>query len=802
VNMATVSSANTFPVLPLRMNALFPYQLMPVAANRPLSVAAIEAAVASEDKTLLVVLQREQSEDQPTFANLYDVGTLAVIKRMQRGRDGVQLIVQGGSRARIARQASSDPFLQAEVVPLAEPSDGGTEVEALFGETVKLSHRAFELLQPELQQALPDLTQAMEKPIHYLYLLGSIFGMGPEKEQALLEADTQAAALRIMHEFLSHQVQVLELRHQIANQAHTQMSQQQREYILRQQLEAIQKELGETSPSEAESAELRKRLDEADLPEDVRKEVEKEVSRLERMSPAAADYQVSRTYIDLVLELPWKKATEDVLDLRHARQVLDEDHFDLNDIKDRIIEHLAVMKLNPGAKAPILCFVGPPGVGKTSLGQSIARAMGRKFERMSLGGLHDEAELRGHRRTYVGAMPGRIIQAIRRAGVRNPMLMLDEIDKLGRDFRGDPASALMEILDPAQNSDFRDNYLDLPFDLSNVFFVTTANALDPIPQPLLDRMEVLRLTGYSEEDKLQIARRYLIPRQLSQAGLSGEQLQFTDEAINTVISRYTREAGVRNLERMIGRICRKVARRVAESPEASSDNFGSNGAPEKRPITISPGELTELLGPERYFREQSRRDLRPGVATGLAWTEAGGEVLYIETVLLQQGRGFTITGQLGEVMKESAHAARSYIRSQADQLGIDLELIRNSAVHIHVPAGAVPKDGPSAGVAIATAIASLYSNFPVRNDTAMTGEITLTGLVLPVGGIREKVLAARRADIHRVILPRANESDLRDLPEHVREDTEVILVDRIEDALRAAIPELAPRLAAAEPQYA
>jgi ATP-dependent Lon protease len=587
-------------------------------------------------------------------------------------------------------------------------------------------------------------------------------------------------------------VQVLELRHQIASQAETEMSRQQREYFLRKQLQAIQKELGETEPGEADVAELRRRIAETDLPENVAKELEKEISRLERMSPAAADYQVSRNYIDLVLELPWSKMTEDVLELRHARAVLDEDHFDLDDIKDRIIEHLAVMKMNPSAKAPILCFVGPPGVGKTSLGRSIARAIGRKFERMSLGGLHDEAELRGHRRTYVGAMPGRIVQAIRRAGVRNPLLMLDEVDKLGRDFRGDPASALMEILDPAQNAEFRDNYLDLPLDLSRVFFITTANSLESIPGPLLDRMEVLRLAGYSEEDKQQIARRYLIHRQLSQAGLTAEHLEITDGALAAIIDRYTREAGVRELERMIGRIARKAAKHFAEQERAAAESAPDQTEQGQKPtkIVVTENGLAELLGPERFFREKALKTTRPGVAAGLAWTEAGGEILYVETVLLPQTRGLTLTGQLGKVMRESARAARSYVRSQAKELGLDSKRIRGSGVHIHVPAGAVPKDGPSAGVAIVTALASLYSGMAVRNDTAMTGEITLSGLVLPVGGIREKVLAARRAGLHRVILPRQNENDVEDMPEVARRDIEFILVNRIEEALAAAIPEL------------
>ena len=660
------------------------------------------------------------------------------------------------------------------------------------------------MLQPEAEAELSEIAKNIAKPIEYVYLLGSIFSLGVEKEQALLEAATQAQALRIIHEFLTHEVQVLELRHQIARQAETEMSRQQREYFLRQQLQAIQKELGETEPGEAEVAELRRRVGESELPENILKEVDKEIYRLERMSPAAADYQVIRTYIDLILEMPWLETTDDMLDLRHARAVLDEDHFDLNDVKDRIIEHLAVMKMNPDAKSPILCFVGPPGVGKTSVGQSIARAIGRNFERMSLGGLHDEAELRGHRRTYVGAMPGRIIQAIRRAGVRNPLLMLDEVDKLGSDYRGDPASALMEILDPAQNAEFHDNYLDLPFDLSSVFFIATANTLETIPRPLLDRMEVLRLTGYSEEDKRQIARRYLVPRQLSQAGLTGDQLEITDAALDTIIDRYTREAGVRELERMIGRIAREVATRFADGVGEPESRPGGEAVPTVKlgKVTIAPADLADLLGPERFFREKALQTTRPGVAAGLAWTEAGGEVLHVETVLLPESRGLIMTGQLGKVMRESARAARSYIRSQAVELNLDARKIEHSGVHIHVPAGAVPKDGPSAGVAIATALTSLYSGLPVRNDTAMTGEITLSGLVLPVGGIREKVLAARRTGLRHVILPRENESELRELPVEVRQDMNFVLAEQIEQVLHAAIPGLTGRTNIVQPQIA
>ena len=550
---------------------------------------------------------------------------------------------------------------------------------------------------------------------------------------------------------------------------------------MRQQLRAIQEELGEKSPEQAEVAQLREQLEELELPEEVRKQAERELSRLESLPAAAPDFQVTRAHLELILELPWTKTTQDHLDLDRARQVLDEDHYNLEEIKKRILEHLAVMKLNPDSPAPILCFVGPPGVGKTSLGQSIARALGRIFERMSLGGLHDEAELRGHRRTYIGAMPGRIIQAIRRAGVKNPLLMLDEIDKLGRDFRGDPAAALMEILDPAQNNAFRDNYLDLPFDLSRVFFIATANTLETIPRPLLDRMEIISLSGYSDEEKLEIAKRYLLPRQRKRAGLSEEQFRVPDDTLQTVIRRYTREAGVRELERMLGRLARKIALQIAQG--------------NKEPVTIQPDDLTDLLGPPRFFPEEIRKKLPPGVATGLAWTASGGDVLYVEAVLLPTEKGkLILTGQLGDVMQESARTAQSYVLSHLAELGIRPP---EGGVHLHVPAGAIPKDGPSAGVTMAVALASLYSGFPARSDVAMTGEITLSGLVLPVGGIREKVLAARRAGLLHVILPRANEKDLRDLPEPVREEMEFLFADRIEDVLSHSIPQLAERLVTA-----
>jgi ATP-dependent Lon protease len=650
----------------------------------------------------------------------------------------------------------------------------------LQGALIELATAAIQLMQPNSPTEITRLLAANDDPLRLAYVLASMFSLDIEKEQSLLEADTRLEALRRIHSYLTHEIQVLELRNKINTEARSEMGKEQREYLLRQQMRAIQQELGEKNSDQADADQLRERLEKADLPEEVQKEAKRELSRLEKLPPAAPDYHVIRTYLDYVLELPWRTQTEDSLDIARARQVLDEDHFGLKEVKGRILEHLGVLKLNPKAKAPILCFVGAPGVGKTSLGQSIARALNRKFERMSLGGLHDEAELRGHRRTYIGAMPGRVIQAIRRAGANNPVLMLDEVDKLGRDFRGDPAHALLEILDPEQNKTFRDNYLDLPFDLSKVLFVTTANALDTIPQPLLDRMEILRLSGYSEDEKMEIAHRYLIPRQLKETGLTAELCNITEEGLRKIISGYTREAGLRRLERAIGRVARKIALQFAEG--------------RTEPVTVTPDLLTDMLGPEPFNQEQIRRDLPPGVGTGLAWTESGGDVLYIEGTLLPGGKGLTLTGQLGEVMQESAKAAQSYIWSHADDFGIDPALFKTAGVHIHVPAGAIPKDGPSAGVTMATALTSLYTKLPARSDTAMTGEITLTGLVLPIGGIKEKVLAARRAGINRVIMPRANQKDLRDLPEQVRNETQFVFVDRVEEVLSAVIPKLNERL--------
>lgn len=772
------------PVLPLKNTVLFPYLFAPLSVGRPASVAAVEAALTCEEKTLLAVAQRNGDTDPPSPEQLFNVGTRAIIKKMARSDDTVELLVQGMERVSILGFEMKEAHLVARFEPMPVPEDTGAEIDALYRTVIDLANRAIEIAQPQAQQSFQQLVAGSPDPTRLVYLLGSMLSLEVAKEQALLEAPTRLAALQLLHGYLAHEVQVLELRQKITTQAQTEISKEQREYMLRQQMRAIQDELGEQNPEKAEVESLRQRFQEADLPDDIRKEAERNLVRLERLPSMAPDHQVTRTHLELLLELPWRKSTTDTLDLSHTRAILDEDHFDLKEVKQRIVEYLAVLKLNPQAKAPIICFVGPPGVGKTSLGQSIARSMGRKFERMSLGGLHDEAELRGHRRTYIGAMPGRIIQAVRRAGVNNPLLMLDEIDKLGRDFRGDPASALLEVLDPAQNHTFRDNYLDLPFDLSKVLFIATANTLDTLPRPLLDRMEVLRLSGYSEEEKFEIARRYLIPRVLQETGLKAEQVTLTDAALRRVIKNYTREAGCRQLERALGRLARKIATRFAE---------GNSDA-----VEVQPEQVIEELGPELFVPDKAREQMPPGVATGLAWTETGGDVLYVEASLLPGLRRMRLTGQLGDVMRESAKAAQTYVWSHAEELGIDPNRVRRSGVHIHVPAGAVPKDGPSAGVALVSTLASLYSGIPVRSDTAMTGEITLTGLVLPIGGVKEKVMAARRAGLKRVILPRDNEKDVRDIPEEVRRDIDILFVSKIDELLPEAVPGLSCRV----PQHA
>lgn len=771
--MNEYSRTYILPILPLKSAVVFPHVTMPISIHRDASIAAVDEALASENKLLAVFTQLDPEVDDPKIEDLYAIGTSATIKLIARSNSMIQLILQAYERVEIAEIEKKEAFLAARVRTLPLTIEKGIEVEALQREILELAGKYFDLGHPEVDLNFPQFMASGEDFMLLVYALGQLLTLDVKSAQILLQAPSQLAAMQVIRNHLVHEIQILEVRKKIADEAKSEMGKEQRKYILQQQKQAIQKELGEQGSSEEEIAELRRKLEEAELPEEVDKEVQRELSRLEQIPTISPEYQVARAHLDLVLEMPWHTNTTDNLNLGNARQVLDEDHYGLKDIKERIVEQLAVMKLNPDAKAPIICFVGPPGVGKTSLGQSIARALGRKFERFSLGGMHDEAELRGHRRTYIGAMPGRIIQAMRRSGVLNPLMMLDEIDKLGRDFRGDPSAALMEILDPAQNCAFRDNYLDLPFDLSKVFFITTANTTDTIPKPLLDRMELMRLSGYSDEEKLEIALKYLFPRQRKEAGLTEDQFLLPNETISSVIRRYTREAGVRELERMLGRLARKTAILFAENHTDS--------------VTVKLDDLPEMLGPERFFIEKLRKDLPPGVATGLAWTEAGGDVLYIEALSLPEGEKFTLTGHLGDVMKESAMAANSYILSHCGDYGIAKP---KGSVHIHVPAGAIPKDGPSAGTTIAAALASLYSGQPCRSDTAMTGEITLSGLVLPVGGIKEKVLAARRANIYRVVLPQENKMELRELPEYVQQEMSFMFAERIEDVLHEVLPDL------------
>jgi ATP-dependent Lon protease len=778
---ATTEPTNTnqpfeLPILALQNLTLFPETVVPLGVGRPRSMAAVEAALATPEKLLGCITVRPDAADDTDARgdDVYQVGTLVMIKRMERTGDAMRIVVQGTERIRVLEWKQQDPYLRASVQIMPEPTTVDPEaVEAMKRNVQQMIQEALALL-PNVPTEVRMAVLGSADPVRLAYFLGSVLNLGVEEEQKMLEAETADELLRLAHANLGRELEIMQLRSKIASEAQTEMDKAQRDYVLRQQMRAIQKELGEDETGEAAEAQLlRERLEKADLPDEVRTEADRELKRLERLPPAAPDYHVIRTYIDFILELPWRKSSEDKLDLNEARRILDEDHYGLEDVKERILEFLAVIKLRPDTKSPILLFVGPPGVGKTSLGRSIARALGRQFERMSLGGVRDEAELRGHRRTYIGAMPGRIIQGIRRAGVNNPVLMLDEVDKLGNDYRGDPAAALLEILDPQQNNSFRDHYLDLPFDLSKIFFIATANQLGPIPPPLRDRMEIIRLAGYSDREKLEIARRYLVPRQTTENGLTAGQFKISDAALELIATRYTREAGVRQMERNIGSVARKVALRIAQG-EAEHVDVDENG-------------VREYLGPPQFYPEQARKELPAGVATGMAWTEMGGEVLFIEATLLPGGRGLTITGQLGEVMQESARAAQSYLWSHATEFGIDPEIFSSYGVHLHVPAGAIPKDGPSAGVTITSALASLYTGRRVRPDTAMTGEITLSGLVFPIGGVKEKVLAAYRAGIRRILLPARNEADVDDIPDDVKKDLQIIFVSTISEVIEAAL---------------
>jgi ATP-dependent Lon protease len=762
---------NELPVVPLRSAVVLPMTVAPLGVSRAVSVEAVNKALAG-DRMVLLLLQKGDSDD-PGPDDLNRVGTVAIIRQMAKGQGGMRVLVEGIVRARAEFLQNEKGFFSALIKPLPETAERTLEIDAHVRRLQDLVDRALSLatgLSPDIRQ----LVGSLDDPLRIAYLLASLLDIKPEDRQRLLEENSISIKLDAVAAALSREIDVLELKGRIESRAEKEMSDQQRQYLLRQQLKAIQSELGENENGEA--AELRKRVEDAGLPDHVKAVALKEVDRLERMTPAAPEYQMIRTYLDWLLDIPWAKRTEDRLDPIEARKVLDEDHYDLDKVKERIVEYLAVRKLKGDMKGPILCFVGPPGVGKTSLGQSIARSMNRKFVRISLGGVRDEAEIRGHRRTYIGSMPGRLAQALRTAGSSNPVLMLDEIDKVSVGVQGDPAAALLEVLDPAQNHTFRDHYLEVPLDLSNVLFIATANQLGTIHPALLDRMEIISLAGYTEEEKIHIAKMYLVPRQREEHGLKPEQIAIEDAALRRVIQEYTREAGVRSLERQIGTIARKVAAKVA----TNAAHVGH----------VTAKEVPDYLGPARFRSDGAFRLSRPGVATGLAWTEVGGDVLYIEAVLLPGGNGhLTLTGQLGSVMQESARAALSHVRQQAAALGITPETLTKQDLHIHVPAGAIPKDGPSAGITMATAIVSAARAIPVRPDVAMTGEITLSGLVLPIGGIREKSLAAKRHGIHTVILPRGNEQDLSELPDEVRKEMTFVAVDTLQDVLKVAIPD-------------
>jgi ATP-dependent Lon protease len=760
------------PIVPLRGAVVLPMTVAPLGVSRGVSVEAVNRALAT-DRMVLLLLQKNDS-DEPAAEDVHQIGTVAIIRQMAKAQTGMRVFVEGLTRARAESIDSSHGYFSAKIVPLPEQSDRSLEVDARVRRLQDLVDRALSLatgLSPDLR----TLVTSIDDPLRIAYLIASLLDMKAEDKQQLLEENSLAIKLDAVASALAREIDILELKGKIESSAAKEMTDAQRQYVLRQQLKAIQDELGEGGDNEV--AEIRKRLAEASLPEDVATLANREVDRLERRTAASPEYQMIRTDIDWVLDVPWSKTTEDRLDPVEARKVLDEDHYDLDKVKERIVEYLAVRKLKGDMKGPILCFVGPPGVGKTSLGHSIARAMNRKFVRISLGGVRDEAEIRGHRRTYIGSMPGRIVQAIKNAGSINPVLMLDEIDKISVGIQGDPAAALLEVLDPAQNHTFRDHYLEIPLDLSRVLFIATANQLGTIHPALLDRMELIPLSGYSEEEKVHIARMYLVPRQRDEHGLKPEQFIIGDDALHKVIAEYTREAGVRSLERQIGTIARKIAARVA----TDSSHVGR----------VSANDVAEYLGPARFRSESSFRLSRPGVATGVAWTETGGDVLYIEAVLLPGGNGhLTLTGQLGNVMQESARAALSHVRQQADALGITPDTLAKQDLHIHVPAGAIPKDGPSAGVTMATAIVSAARGIAVRSDVAMTGEITLSGLVLPVGGIREKALAARRHGIKTFVLPKMNEQDIAELPEEVRKDMAFVPAETLQDVLNVALPEV------------
>jgi ATP-dependent Lon protease len=791
------------PILPLRGLVVYPQTAVPLTIGQPRSIRLVDDAMVS-NKIIGLITSRNPELENPGPDDLYNTGTVAIIHRMFRAPDGtIRLLVQGLNRFRLKEFTALEPYLRAQIEVAPEVIEEGLETEALARNARDQFTHIAEMI-PSFPRELVTSISAIDDPLQIIYTIANFQRMDLSEAQTLLETDSVTEKLRRLVGILARESEVLELGQKIQNEARSEIEKMQHEYFLREQLKAIQRELGERDEQAADIEEFRRRIEEAHMPEEAEKQARRELDRLSRLPTAAAEYGVIRTYLDWLVSVPWAVLTLDNLDIRNARSVLDQDHYGLEDVKERILEYLAVRKLRLERKEElraetthdyirreregvILCFIGPPGVGKTSLGQSIARSLERKFVRMSLGGIHDEAEIRGHRRTYIGAMPGRILQALRRVGTLNPVFMLDEIDKLSSDFRGDPASALLEVLDPEQNAEFRDNYLEVPVNLSQVMFITTANQLETIPAPLLDRMEVIRISGYTENEKVQIASNYLIPRQLKENGLLPGEITIADDAIRTIIRNYTREAGVRNLEREIGAVCRKTATRITENGQADRE--------------IGAADVRQLLGRMRFQGEEevAMRTSLPGVATGLAWTPVGGDVLFIEATRMPGSKGFLITGSLGNVMQESARAALSYTRSRAEQLGIDPDFFEKYDLHLHIPAGAQPKDGPSAGVTMTVALVSLLTSRPVHSDVGMTGEITLRGQVLPIGGVKEKVLAAHRAGLKVVILPKLNEPDLEDIPEEVRRALEFHLVEKIDEVLEHALEPL-PSKEALQPE--
>jgi len=799
----TASIPSELPILPLRNIVAFPFIVLPLSVGIPRSIRLVEEA-AEGNRLIGMVAMTDPSIEEPGIGETYTVGTIGLIHKVVRADDGsLQVIVQGLERFRITEWTGDKPYLTAKVelipdrVPEDRTEEGEEHPQALQKEALKrnlldLLARLISLT-PQLPDQIVDFVSKLDDPRYIVYLTAANLRMSMQQAQAILEENDFLEKMRTLITILTKELEILELGQKIRSEAQSEMEKAQREYFLREQLKAIKKELGEGDESTLEIEEYRQKIQKANMPKEAEKEALRELARMEKMPPQAAEYSVIKTYLDWLTELPWQKRSEDNLDIEHARQVLDEDHYDLTEIKERLLEYLAVRKLRrergqatsaveqtdkslePAAEGQgtILCFVGPPGTGKTSLGRSIARALGREFTRMSLGGVRDEAEIRGHRRTYIGAMPGRIIQAIKRVGTKNPVFMLDEVDKVGADWRGDPSSALLEVLDPQQNHAFRDHYLDVDFDLSEVIFIGTANLLDPIPPPLRDRMEILTLDGYTEYEKVRIAQEYLLPRQLRMNGLKEGEIQMSEESLRTIIRDYTREAGVRNLEREIGRICRKIATQIA-----------ANTPPQSYEVT--PAQVREYLGKPQYFFEAALRTEKPGVATGLAVTAAGGEVLFVESAIMPGKESLILTGQLGDVMKESAQIALSYVRASAKMLGIEEDFLNGKDIHLHVPAGATPKDGPSAGITMVTSLVSLLTRRPVRADVGMTGEITLQGQVLPIGGVKQKVLAAHRAGLKTVVLPKRNEADLKDVPDDIREAMTFVLAETIDDVLAAA----------------